>query len=50
MNAKKAPITKPGTEIKSISIETANDISTPRTPEAIDAIMSINIMDFVAAN
>jgi len=50
LNAKKAPITKPGIEIKSRSVDTANDINTPRTPEAMDTIMSIRNVDFVGTN
>jgi hypothetical protein len=49
LKAKNAPITKPGADmISEPPIDRAK--STARPPEARDAIMSISIMGFVAAN
>ena len=50
MNAKNAPTINPGTEINHTDVDTASDNRIPKTPEAIDAIISISVACFVAAN
>jgi hypothetical protein len=50
LNAKKAPTIKPGTEMINIEAPIERATSTPRTPEAREAIMSIKTVDLVAGN
>jgi hypothetical protein len=50
LNAKNAPTINPGTEINHTDVDTASDNRIPKTPEAIDAIISISVTCFVAAN
>lgn len=51
LNAKKIPITKPGTEMSNIELPPIDAArNNAITPEAKEAIMNIRTMDFVAAN